>query len=349
MAKKSDKSDGKKKVNKQGKKAVNGKKGSSAAGATVEARAAFKKSERMESVVKSPSKQVANVVGDPPTIDPPALRITHPGRTEYGAFTGFSPCYSPLTFSLKSAPANVTLDSATGAVTFEPSWSQVNSAGESHEITVEVSDGQGTAEATWLVQVLDEYPCIDPLLGGASAHPNRLCQVGLNASDIEGDDLRWRIVPNSGSLGSIDPVTGVYRWTPGWGDVGQCYNVQVEVYEQSRSSAKAVCGFSVDVVNNLPTAANDVQNPNPAVPGHTVTCKVTAVDDENDALEFSVTNGPGSISVLDPSKPFEATYQWNVPAGQPSGLVDVTVRVAEQNNPEKATLYCEISFNISVQ
>ena len=149
-----------------------------------------------------------------------------------------------LEFSLTVAPEGMSIDSASGAIT----WTPANGV-TTELVTVQVSDSQATATQTFTINVtpVNDAPTItsSPITGATEAVEYTYTVV---ANDIDGDSLTFSLSANPAGM-VIDSASGVITWTPANGvDEG------VVTVEVSDGQATATQSFTITVgaVNDAP-------------------------------------------------------------------------------------------------
>lgn len=189
----------------------------------------------------------------PPSLVPPPMITTAPGRAVTGGFSANDPdAGAALTFSQGTTPpfpANATLDTATGLVTFTPARSQIGS----NQIRVDVSDGQGgSANATWTVEVRDNSPRFLPSLP-PPVFQGRAYSFYFHAEDDENDALQWALVPDPHPTGAqINAATGRLTWNcPASQPLGSV-NVDIRVSQVNDSTRNVTQTFPLSVMSPPP-------------------------------------------------------------------------------------------------
>jgi large repetitive protein len=118
-----------------------------------------------------------------------------------------------LTYQLKIAPDGMTINSETGLI----SWTTAKKDISNHQITVEVTDGQGgKGVQTYTLGVIDIPPNRPPLFTSnpvVDAYIKKLYQYDANAIDPDQDPLTYSLIVGPNGL-TINPDTGLVQWTP---------------------------------------------------------------------------------------------------------------------------------------
>ena len=124
-----------------------------------------------------------------------------------------------LAYSLADGPAGMTIDPASGAV----SWATTAADAGNHDVTLGVSDGRGGTDRQHFVvtvtsvasngpPVWTSSPVVDANVGAAYAYPGA-------AKDPDLDPLTFSVVSGPAGL-TIDPSSGSVLWTPTAAQVG---------------------------------------------------------------------------------------------------------------------------------
>src|SRR5205085_7363071 len=125
---------------------------------------------------------------------------------------------NPLAFTLAGAPAGMTIDPATGSITWTPTVAQIGI----NAVSVAASDGQGaTATQDFNILVAPEAANHAPMI--ISTPPTSFTfaagtyTYAVHALDAENDSLTYSLTSAPAGM-TIDPATGLITWTP---DVSQ--------------------------------------------------------------------------------------------------------------------------------
>src|SRR5262249_3734637 len=155
---------------------------------------------------------VASATNHPPQIlSTPRAAIAIGGRYAYQV-EAIDPDSDPLTFTLTTAPAGMTID-ADGLVTWQPTGAELGA----NPVVLSVDDGRGgvvsqSFSVDVVSQLTDQPPAIvsTPTL---AATVGRLYAYDATATDPENDPLMWSLDTAPAGL-SINPQLGTIRWTP---------------------------------------------------------------------------------------------------------------------------------------
>ena len=228
-----------------------------------------------------------------------------------------------LTFSLDVAPGGMTLDGASGLITWTPMDDDVGT----HDVTVRVTDQGGlfdTESFQVTVALMDSPPTLDPI-------PDQALRVGeiltLTAHatdpDLPGDELAFSLVQHPPGC-TIDRELGTLLWLPHGGQVGS-HTVTVRVTDSHGLSDETSFAIDVRRLGGPPVLA-----PIPdqfTVEGVPLTVTATATDPDlpDDTLTFSLSLAPTGASIDAET----GELSWT-PSGAQVGVHDLIVQVSDQ-------------------
>ena len=193
-----------------------------------------------------------------------------------------------IAFALTQGPAGMTVDAATGEVT----WPYALPG--NHDIELTASDsGGGSAVQAWRLSVgvlspnqhapiITSTPVTTTLAGGAWLYP-------VVASDPDGDVLTTTLVAGPPGM-SADPTTGRVTWGPAASDLGS-HPVTVRVSDGLGGAAQQ--SFTLSVVTTLPNQAPRFTSSPIGVglSGTVYTYTIEVVDPEDDAVTLGFAPG----------------------------------------------------------
>ncbi|MHB8957718.1 MAG: putative Ig domain-containing protein [Pirellulaceae bacterium] len=192
----------------------------------------------------------------PPTLDPVASQTGREGELIAFTATATDPNVGTIfTYSLgDSAPTGAVIDPATGDFTWTPAEDQ--DAGN-FLVTVVVTDNGAPARSDD-VQVAIQVDEVNaaPVLGTIGAQSVEAGQKLLFTATATDDDLPENNLTFSLDTGapegaSIDPVTGVFQWTPGFDDVGT-FIVTIRVSDDGAVALDDFETIAVEVTETQP-------------------------------------------------------------------------------------------------
>ena len=159
-----------------------------------------------------------NVIAPPPNRPPvftsiPVTEIALGGDDYQYDADATDPDYDVLSYSLAQNPANMIIDSGTGAILWAPG---INDIGP-HSVSISVSDGVGgVATQAYTLTVLGDpenhapiilsYPVEDAVAGEDYVYD-------VQAVDPDADPVTYSLTQNPDGM-TIDPQTGLIQWSP---------------------------------------------------------------------------------------------------------------------------------------
>ena len=213
-------------------------------------------------------------------------------------------------------------------------------------VTVRLKDSGGTADGgvdtsepqTFRISVLptNDEPVLDVINGKFVAVGSELSFV-VTASDIDGDTLIYRLAAGAPAGASIDPVSGLFRWTPTDAHGGARHLITVRVTDSGSPNLSVARTFAVDVsavppvvpANNPPAIASV---PDQSVRlGQTLKLTVFASDPDGVAnrLVFSLDQAPAGASLNSQT----GEFSWTPVSAKDLGDSVVSIRVSDSGQP----------------
>ncbi|MEM6468299.1 MAG: putative Ig domain-containing protein [Planctomycetota bacterium] len=236
----------------------------------------------------------------------------------------------PLTWSVSTAPDNLSIDPQTGLIRWTPTNTQLGS----HSIVIEVSDGLNVGSQSYTVVVSDSDAPADPSDPDGPKNGNRapifrstpvysaevdaLYQYQVSAIDPDGDDLTYGFgaaVPDG-----MEITGGLITWTPTLEDVGVPLIIVTATDQHDAVSSQ---GYALAVAENQ--APQITSTPIETVTrGSTYRYTASATDPENDPLTWShEANAPDGMTI-----DANGRILWDTSATT-ADSVEVTVTVAD--------------------
>jgi YD repeat-containing protein len=231
-----------------------------------------------------------------------------------------------LAFSLTTAPAGMTINAATGLITWTPTLAQVGS----HSVTVRVTDQGGLiADQPYTITVSAPAPTNSPptitSMAPTTATAGTPYTYTATATDPDAGDVLAYSLPTAPTGMSINPTTGLITWTPTLAQIGD-HGVTIRVTDSGGLTAEQ--GLSIAVsppapVNQPPSfTSTPVTSATAGIP---YTYPVTATDpDPGDTLTYSLTTAPPGMTINVAS----GVIQWTPTAAQ-AGDHPVEVKVQD--------------------
>jgi hypothetical protein len=239
-----------------------------------------------------------------------------------------------LTYSLTTYPDGLTIDSATGVITWTPTNSQIGS----NSVTARVVDENSALDIqsfSITVSNVNDPPEITQA-AVITATQDTLYLYNVAANDIDvGDTLTYGLSAFPEGM-TINSSTGSIFWTPTDAQVGG-HSVTVEVNDESGEGDSYTFIITVAHVNDPPIFASQ--------PVITATeeieyfYEVEATDLDDDTLTYSLLTYPEGM-VIDSSS---GTISWT-PTNTQVGAIPITVRVIDGKGGE-----AKQAFTINVE
>lgn len=252
-----------------------------------------------------------------------------------------------LSFSLGAgAPSGMTINPATGAVSWTPSEAQ--GAGD-FPVTIRVTDNGApalSATRTFNVRVneVNVAPTLAPI-GSKTVDEETALTFTASAgdTDLPANSLSYSLV-NAPAGASINAATGAFTWTPTEAQGAGSFAVTIRVTDNGSPtlSAEETVTITVREVNKAPVIA--------PIGGKTVdeetplTFNVSASDTDLPAnsLTYSLVNAPAGASI----NASTGVFSWTPSEAQGAGSFNVTIRVTDNGTP---ALSAEETVTITVR
>lgn len=163
-------------------------------------------------------------------------------------------------------------------------------------------------------------------------------------ADIPLNGLTFSLGAGAPATAAIDPLTGVFTWSPSAAESGATYDIPITVTDDGTPALSDTKNLHVVVnkVNTPPRVAGLPSQVFEASSGETVTFTATAEDDDlpGDTLTYSLTGSVPAGATIDSST---GAFSWTTPAGNSTNIFNV--RVTDNGTPP---LYDEQSIIIAV-
>jgi len=237
-----------------------------------------------------------------------------------------------LTYSLDTAPADMTIDSGTGAI----SWTPAEADGPGvYTVRVAVSDNGApslSATNTFTVMV-NEVNSAPSLTVPANLTINESTALNVSASasdsDIPMNALTFSL-PSAPATMTIDPSTGAISWTPTEADGPAVYTIKIAVTDDGTPALSVTNSFSV-TVNGMNHA------PSLFVPADQTIDELTALNvsasaidpDVSNMLVFSLGAHPSGITIV----PGTGAISWTPTEAQGPSTNVIEVIVTDNGVP----------------
>lgn len=260
-------------------------------------------------VSKSFQLIVVNVNDAPEVIVPLTDEVVNEetpySRDISGAFTDIDG--DTLTFSASGLPASLSM-TATGLISGVTQHADVGN----HLITITAQDPAGaTVQDQFNLQVLDvlHAPVINPI-ADQSTDEFILLTFTASASDADAQDtLTYSIINAIPDGASLNPVTGLFSWTPNETHGGNSYVLTVQVSDNTGLTDSTSVNIFVNEIDNAPIANDDFATLDEDT---LITVAVLANDSDDVSLvpaSVSITQAASSGQVSIDSVTGDITYQ----------------------------------------
>ncbi len=266
----------------------------------------------------------------------PGLEATVGREYRYNA-AGTDPDGDALRFTLVSGPTGMSVDAATGVVTWTPTGTQVGNL----PVTLLLDDRRGgTAEQTFTVASAVSRPNRPPVfttLPVGTAQVGQAYRYDADAADPDRDALTYSLAPGFPTGMTINATTGVVTWTPTY---AQLVDTDVTVVADDGRGGTARQNYTICVLNDANRPPVIVSEPVRTTRLGEATAVKSTFDTDSEGWvsktllypnpgsppdilgtqepNYSLTNGnPGGfIGVADPdgSLPVGNTQYWSAPA-----------------------------------
>ena len=244
---------------------------------------------------------LASATNHPPTITSAPRRSIGIGQNYLYQVAVTDLDADPLTYSLPTAPAGMTIDAA-GLVHWQPIADQIGQS----SVTVRVDDGRGGVATqdfsiTVSVQTSNQPPRIvsTPVTAALVNQPYIYDAV---ANDPDGDPVIWDLVTAPDGM-SLDPNLGTLRWTPIfdqlWGDKDVVLRATDNFGGSSTQSFRigVALGNSPPVFQSLPLTQAAVNQP--------YIYRVAAIDVDGDPVTFTLNSAPAGMTITPITVPLD--------------------------------------------
>ncbi len=193
-----------------------------------------------------------------------------------------------LVFSISNLPSWANFSAVNGGLSGTPDYSQ---SGTYTNISISVTDGAATVSlAIFSITVTDVNRA--PVISGLA--PTQVVAGGSyqftpSATDQDGDALAFSITGKP-AWATFDSSTGRLFGTPSVSDAGNYENVGIAVSDGVHNVSLPGFTISVSLVNSAPVISG--QPPSQVLTGNSYQFTPSAVDQDGDALTFSITSKP---------------------------------------------------------
>ncbi len=203
-----------------------------------------------------------------------------------------------LKYKLVNAPAGAAIDSLTGVFTWTPNFGQAGT----HNIVAVVSDGQLTDTSRTSVVVVthtNRKPTFVSVMPDTTIAENQAFTFTYHATDpdtgIYAEVLKYKLV-NAPAGAAIDSLTGVFTWTPNFGQAGT-HNI-VAVVSDGQLTDTSRTSVVVVTHTNRPPVFTQVMPDTTIAENQAFTFAYHASDpDTADTLKFALVKGTTGMAL----------------------------------------------------
>ncbi|HIW31673.1 MAG TPA: tandem-95 repeat protein, partial [Candidatus Paenibacillus intestinavium] len=235
-----------------------------------------------------------------------------------------------LTYSLVGAPLGANINATTGVFTWTPTEAQ---GPDSFTIKVIVSDGALTDEEDFIVTVneINEAPVLGAI-GNKIVNEETLLTFTATATDadVPANTLTFSLV-GAPSGASINPITGVFTWTPTEAQGPGSYAFTVRVSDGTQIDSEQIT-ITVNEINAAPilgAIGNKTVNE-----GNQLTFTATATDSDSAILTYSLVGAPTGASI----NATTGVFTWIPSEAQGPGTYPLIVRVSDGTLTDDETI-----------
>jgi hypothetical protein len=276
----------------------------------------------------------------PPLLTPIDNQTVYAGTTLVITNSAYDPNPADiLTFSLGSgAPASATINSNTGVFSWTTTSADTNSA---HNITIKVTDNGSppmSSSAGFSVTVLPPPPPNNsPLLypiENQSIHAGMTLTFTNLAYDPDTNDvLTFSLDAGAPSGATIQPVAGIFSWTPPDSDSNTVKSVTVRVTDNGQPQKSASSTFSITVLPRLPNNPPSLAAVSNLTvhAGTSITFTNYASDpDSGDFLGFTLADGAPEDAAIDI---VTGVFTWTPSDAVANTTNHITIQVTDDGEP----------------
>ncbi|MFB8798280.1 MAG: putative Ig domain-containing protein [Microcoleus sp.] len=245
-----------------------------------------------EAKLEVPLRVIEAIPNRPPDITSSPRTVARIGNGYFYKLAATDPDGNPITFTLVSKPAGMTVD-AEGLVSWIPTASQTGPIA----VSVLASDGFGGSDTqSWTVNVSNSAVNRPPSITSTPdtvTNLERVYRYQLTGTDPEGDYLLWSL-DNAPKGMVIDAKTGSLSWQPTPEQIGE-QTIAVRVTDAKGSYVGQEFSLKVTGINTPPAIVSVPVT----VAGINQTYKyqVIGTDPENDALRYSLGTKPSGMKI----------------------------------------------------
>ncbi|MCB1045441.1 MAG: hypothetical protein KDC35_21035 [Acidobacteria bacterium] len=197
-----------------------------------------------------------------------------------------------LVFSLTTAPAGMTIDPASGLITWNPAEADEGN----HVVAILVDDQNGGTDSQNFTLTVGPAPNQAPVITSSpvtNVNATEPYAYDVDATDGDGDTLVFTLTTAAAGM-IIDPASGLITWNPAEADEGN-HTISILVDDQKGGTDSQSFTLSVLAPNHPPIITSSA--PNSADWSGNYVYQVTATDADGDLLSYSLTDAPTGMSI----------------------------------------------------
>ena len=188
------------------------------------------------------------------------------------------------------------------------------------------------------------YAPVLTAIADASVNEGSLLSITVHATDndLPAQQLSYELLPGAPEGASLNPVTGVFSWTPTEEQGGAVYPISIRVSDNGGPAMTDTKSFNLTVVEvNSPPVIGSIANQT-ASPNTNLSLTVPASDSDipNQTLTYQLLVGPQGSSLNSTGR-----FSWTPSVAQASSTNFVVVKVTDNGSP---SLSATQSFQVTV-
>ncbi len=233
-----------------------------------------------------------------------------------------------LTYSVTDLPSGATYDSATGLLSWTPSY---DDAGTYTVTLAATDDGEPSLTATTSLTITvlnaNRAPILSPV-GNQVVAEGQALSFTLIATDPDGDVLTYAAT----NLPSGATFSGnTFTWTPDYNDAGNYENIEFSVSDNGSPMELdlELITISVGDVNRPPVLTNP--GPQAVLEEDSLSFSLSATDPDGDSTSITATNLPSAATFANGS------FNW-IPTLSDAGVYTVTFTTTDSGSPAESVV-----------
>mgnify|MGYP000087673068 FL=1 len=225
-----------------------------------------------------------------PVIEPIGVQPANENSLFKYTLLAKDPDNDPLVYKLQHAPKSMTMDAATGVISWPVDYSQAGLA----QVNVQVFDGKnGLSESLFNIEV-ENVNRLPKVLSAAKtqAKENSPYRYHLVLDDLDRDDLKVTLEDGPKGM-TLNAVSNTLHWHPDFEDHGT-HSVQLSIHD---GIDEVDYEFALAVVDNNRAPVFEKPSPLMATEGESSHWWLKATDLDDDDLTFSLSSPPKGMTL----------------------------------------------------